>query len=64
MKFTTEEYRMLLQAVTHECDKLGNESEVCRKQGRNLSSGYYAECCQNYKGLLEKMIEMMDDITE
>lgn len=64
MKFTMEEYRMMLRAVTHECDKLANESEVCRKQGRYMASGFYAECNQDYKSLLEKMCQMMDDITE
>lgn len=64
MKFTTEEYRMMLQAVIHEADNTYRQVEVCRNEGRELARSYYEECYQNYKKLFDKMCEMMDDITE
>ena len=64
MKFTTEEYRMMLQAVIHEADNTYRKVEVCRNEGRELARSYYEERYQDYKKLFEKMSDMMDDITE
>lgn len=64
MKFTIDEYRMMLQAVIHEADEMYRRGEVCRSEGRELAHRYYGECYQNYKDLFDKMCQMMDDITE
>ena len=64
MKFTMEEYRMMLQAVIHEADNTYRQVEVCRNEGRELVCSYYEECYQNYKKLYYKLAEMIDDITE
>ena len=64
MKITIEEYSMLMKAVLDKADNIIHESEVCKKQGRYLTSGYYADRFQAYKNLYAKLGEMMDDITE
>ena len=64
MKFTIDEYRMMLQAVVHDADEIYRRVEVCRNEGRELAGRYYGDCYQDYKKLFDKMCEMMDDITE
>lgn len=64
MKFTMEEYRMMLQAAIHEADEMYRRLEVCHNEGRELACRYYGDCYQDYKKLFDKMCEMMDDITE
>lgn len=64
MKFTVEEYRMMLQAVIHEADEMYRQAEACRNEGRELAHQYYDDCYLYYKDLFDKMCQMMDDITE
>ena len=64
MKFTINEYRMMLQAVLHEADNAYRQVEVCSNEGREFACSYYEECYQNYQKLYYKLSDMMDDITE
>ena len=64
MKFTMEEYRMMLKAVNHEANSMCKKSEACMDAGAELSARYYYERCQKYQNLFSKMCKMMDDITE
>ena len=64
MKLTIEEYGMLMNAVLYKADVIIHKSEVCKKQGQYLTSGYHADRFQAYKNLYNKLAEMMDDITE
>lgn len=64
MKFTIDEYRMLLHAVNLDMHQNAKASDTCKKQGNYLTSGYYADRSQAYRKLYDKMVDMIDDITE
>lgn len=64
MRFTVEEYRMLLAALNHMQDELASEAEECRNVNAFLSAQYYTERSNAYLNLYRKVSDMMDDITE
>lgn len=64
MKLTVDEFRWILDAVNHESHRAAKESAMCADEGRELSARYYGDLEQDYKDLFDKLVEMMDDITE
>ena len=64
MKLTVEEYGMLMKAVLDKADVMLNLSELRKKQECYLTYDYYAARFKDYKNLVAKLAEMMDDITE
>ena len=64
MKFTIDEFRRILDAVNHEAHRAAKESVSCAEEGRGLAANYYGGLEQDYKELFDKLVEMMDDITE
>lgn len=64
MKLTVDEFRKVLDAVNHETHRAAKESVRCAEECRRLAANYYGDLEQDYKNLFDKLVEMMDDITE
>lgn len=64
MKLTVDEFNKVLDAVNHETRRVAKESAMCAGEGRKLTARYYGDMEQEYKALFNKLVDMMDDITE
>lgn len=64
MKLTVDEFKKVLDAVNHETRRVAKESAMCAGEGRKLTARYYGGMEQEYKALFNKLVDMMDDITE
>ena len=64
MKLTVYEFNKVLDAVYHERHRVAKESVLCAGEGRKLTARYYGDMEQEYKALFNKLVDMMNDITE